>query len=450
MNNDKKGIENNDDSVKSKLPIQWISWIATGVIIFAIVLILLTTFFLKEYNELQYYVTIILLCFVLSTISALLFATGVKIKAKLGFMIITLVGPAAMWLASSAIFIYIFPTPKTISNEKLSDAYCDLKIKNDEESKGWMIHDKWENESGNVYKLFPKEKKNEEEFIKTMLSRVYYHGDKPNKPEDVSINTLFVNLGRKQKIKFQIIKGEKGGKKSGPVNLYMAAFPSYKPEQISNGHKPVEGHYFIRTKNKKEEDYNIIKMDPINHGNWEEVNDKFIDCLIIVIYTEDTENGDWFYVDTPKYVNDTAKIDLTVIALEKMLIPQAWEMRGSQRIDLSPAPLLFKRHEIKEVESIDKSFEESLLSWFNELISKFNSLKKNSKKFLNSVFSTINKHCSGDKKRSISFSEYLSIFNKNFKHKLSVKNKNCKNGIISVFCWEKYKGSKASNGVHIR
>jgi hypothetical protein len=57
----------------------------------------------------QYRIVIIFLCFALSSIAALLFASSVKLEGKLGAFGATIVGSAGLWLFALLVIIYVFP-----------------------------------------------------------------------------------------------------------------------------------------------------------------------------------------------------------------------------------------------------------------------------------------------------------------------------------------------------
>src|SRR5689334_12192093 len=78
---------------------------------FAAVLFVLTMRPEMLQQQQTYQITIALICFMASSVSGLLFATGtIKLEGKVGFVVVTLAGPATMWLISFLLFIKFVDT----------------------------------------------------------------------------------------------------------------------------------------------------------------------------------------------------------------------------------------------------------------------------------------------------------------------------------------------------
>ena len=61
--------------------------------------------------QLQYPMIVALLCFALSTVACLLFASNAKLNATLPIASITMGGPAVIWIGTLVLFAYLFPVP---------------------------------------------------------------------------------------------------------------------------------------------------------------------------------------------------------------------------------------------------------------------------------------------------------------------------------------------------
>ena len=422
--------EKNGNKVKpssDKTPIKWVFILSSIIIISATFAIILSTFFIRTniYNNptYQYRVTIALVCFVLSTISALLFATRVKIRSTVGFISITIIGPAALWLAALFIFNNIVFKEGQSVIEKLSiPEMIDYVSSENEKREGWENYYDWKDylesiKSGDIY---------QEDFIKTMLSRVYYHGLKDyNKLKDVNLQSLFVYLGREKRIKFQIIKGKK---EKDPTDIYMAAIPSFQLDPDK-----VNAHYIIRNGKGDLVDYGAM-------GQRVKSIPKNVDCLIIALYNEELDRGDWIYVDLPKYVNDIvknpAKMALSIVSTLPIEEFNIWEMRASRLISAVPAPLIFKKLRYSPTNSIDELFMEDIKSWFRfmdiNIEQKEKEITGKTRDFLMKIIKEIRQHCDDE---NINFSTFLT--HQKFQNKLSINAKSLKNGVITIFNWKR-------------
>ncbi|MGD2084575.1 MAG: hypothetical protein PVH61_00175 [Candidatus Aminicenantes bacterium] len=426
MNGVDKKDENKVKPISEKPPIKWVFVLTAIVIISATFAIIISTFFVPTHisdNPIyQYRVTIVLACFVLSTISASYFATQARIRSTVGIMSITIVGPAALWLA--ALFILnniVFKEDQPVVEKLSLPEVIDYMSRENEKREGWNNYCDWKQ----YLESIKRDNIQEEEFIRTMLSRVYYHGLKGyHKLKDVNLQTLLVYLGKDKRIKFQIIKGKR---EKEPTNIYMAALASFK-------HNPDEvfAHYIIR-----DEEGVLKDFGPIGKGV--KSVPQITDCLIIALYNEALDRGDWIYVDLPKYVSDIVKnpaeMDLAILSTLPIEEFKIWEMRASRLIYTEPAPLLFREYKSSPAKSINKSFIKNLKSWFKfldiNIKQKENGVKGKTRDLLMKIIEEIRTHC---KDKEISFSDLLE--HQKFQNKRSINDKSLTNGIITIFRWD--------------
>jgi hypothetical protein len=71
-------------------------------------------------SQLQYPMIVALLCFALSTVACLLFASQAKLNATLPIASITMGGPAVIWIGTLILFAYLFPVPP-VSQQSIVD-----------------------------------------------------------------------------------------------------------------------------------------------------------------------------------------------------------------------------------------------------------------------------------------------------------------------------------------
>ncbi|MBN2000096.1 hypothetical protein JW935_21270 [candidate division KSB1 bacterium] len=68
----------------------------------------------ESWNLATYRISIALICFILSSVSAMLFSTKANLKGTIGFMTFTVAGPAILWVIVLLIFNQIFPDNEII------------------------------------------------------------------------------------------------------------------------------------------------------------------------------------------------------------------------------------------------------------------------------------------------------------------------------------------------
>lgn len=336
------------------IPVRWVFWLAATVISVAVVAVVIAVFIPPsdasiEFSILRYRIIIALTCFVLSSISALLFAAKVEVKASLGLFSLGIVGPAAMWIAALLIFNYTMPE-ELLFRQPSSEEAAEW-IRWAEESGGWLQYDPWRDRLGNTISVIEED---EEYFISFLLPRVYYHGHHVSKLRDPKIETLFVYT-EKVVLKFQRIWGHRIN--DIPPDVYMSAVASMPGGRI-------DPYYFVR-RNRQ-----IIHAEKLTLGSWNKITFRPIDCLLISIYYDDIlPSGDWIYIDVGKYRDrahsGAGELMLGVWSTREISDFQIWEIAPTQLVNTTPAPLLFR--EISSALHTEGEVPAGLYSWIEIL-----------------------------------------------------------------------------------
>src|ERR1041385_2111995 len=97
-------------------------------------------------SQLQYPMIVALLCFALSTVACLLFASHAKLNATLPIASITMGGPAVIWIGTLVLFAYLFPLPP-VSQQSFIDILRMQQIR-----EGWRTFPDWVKQLGELGK----------------------------------------------------------------------------------------------------------------------------------------------------------------------------------------------------------------------------------------------------------------------------------------------------------
>jgi hypothetical protein len=304
-----------------------------------------------------YRIVVILVCFALSSVSSLLFSTQSKLLASLGGFSIAVAGPATLWLVALLTLAQIFPesavgyTRSEIFREFTKELAQFSRQK--EEQEGWQEYADWKIELGEASSIIDQ---SEESFIKNMLTRVFYHGRTPTKILAPEVHTVFLYLNDAT-VKLQSIHGDQPDVDFADV--YVTVAPSLPGSQ-------TKSYFFKRTTRG-------LRAQHVEQGGWRQVRSDEIQCLVVTIYYDDEPKaGDWIYVDLPKYFSDAtpgADTKIDILTIHPIREPQVWEMSASQRTQLSPAPLLFrKRARLEEVDTKNPSkLDRRMTNWLRSL-----------------------------------------------------------------------------------
>lgn len=403
------------------IPGKWVFWLSAGVIAAAVVAIFIALFAVPESVDASQYVfryriTIALTCFVLSSISALLFAVKVEIKASLGVFTMAIAGPAAMWLAALVAFNYVFPEETLFRNTSAEEA--EEWIRKAEKSAGWLQYSAWKDKLGNAVEVIEQD---EEYFIGFLLPRVFYHGHNDTKMATPRIDTAFIYLGDVS-FKIQRIRGRRIDELAPEV--YMTAVASLPKGETSP-------YYFIRR------DDQIVHSGEIERGSWKKVTVRPVDCLLLTIYSDDLPKaGDWLYVDLGKYINKelsgSGSLSISVWSTRKIGNLNLWEMAASQLTNAHPVPLLFRRvrGQVEGGASVNPS--NIFDPWFRLLDNYLEgqNLPEGSRLFLERFLALSQEPGSGNH----SFSRILS--RERFSTAVGYEIDDIHNGIVATFLWD--------------
>jgi len=270
--------------------------------------------------QLQYPIFLGFLCFALSTVSGLLFATHTKVDATLPMAAITIGGPAVTWVATLLIFSYIFPLP-AITSQSFVDT---LRVQQLRE--GWRTFPEWVKELG---PLRPVVERDEASQVRQVMDSTYYTGSGRQKINFPIIQSLFVFFEGKGALKIQRVTGSKGD----VAEVYFKGHSTL-------GQSGTKSLLLAKTKDV------VMVSDTGSKGDWTEIRSEFLDCLIISLYENEEmlPEGDFIYVNTPKYLQSgTATLDVGILAAQDIADPKVWLLRGFPYPLHDEVPVVFKR-----------------------------------------------------------------------------------------------------------
>jgi hypothetical protein len=299
------------------VPQKWVFGLAAAVVLACLGSVVLWSFTVAP--QLQYPIVLGFLCFALSTVSGLLFASHTKVDATLPIAAITIGGPAVTWVATLLIFSYIFPLP-AITSQSFVDTLRSQQLR-----EGWRLFPDWVKELG---ALRPVVERDEASQVRQVMDSTYYTGTGRHKISFPVIQSLFVFFEDKGALKIQHITGSKGD----VAEVYF------------KGHTTQGGSAksLLLVKNKDV----ITLSDTGSKSDWIEVRSEFLDCLIMTFYEDApvTPEGDFIFINTPKYLESgTASLDVGILAAQSIDDPKAWLFRGFPYPLHDEVPVVFKR-----------------------------------------------------------------------------------------------------------
>lgn len=400
---------------QGSFPLKWIYWLSTIVILAATFSVIAVMFISPDPTLAQYRIAIALICFVLSSISGLLFAAKVQLNGKIGVISMTLAGPAVMWLAALLIITLIFPDKDIITQQELTLKLANL-VHELRAEKGCSSYTEWKKNLGSLQRYF---KKDEEFQLGQYLTSVYYDGHERNKLNGPIVQTLFVYFGNKT-LKFQRIQG----KKEGTAHIYFNAATTFPGSSTSSV-------LLVRENDRIAAGYTE------SSGNWQEITAEPVDCLIMTSYEEEVPVGDFLSIDLTKYLkNGSATIDLGIIASRQIKGPSfsLWKIRGFRFADTNDVPLSFERLPVTANANIN-SLISGLLPWMKLIDKSINQAQSQSQLtpevllFLTQI-STVFHQATSPK---FNFETFLSHPNLNSKFSFHVEN--LRDPLIATFEW---------------
>lgn len=289
-------------------------------------------------SQLQYPMIVALLCFALSTVACLLFASNAKLNATLPIASITMGGPAVIWIGTLVLFAYLFPLPP-ISQQSFVDILRMQQIR-----EGWRTFPDWIKQLGELGKDVQKD---EASHIRHTLDELYYTGIGRQKIGSPIIDHLYVYPDDKTALEFTRVRGAK----SDIAEIYFKAFPTQSGL--------AKSLLLAKAGNA------IVTAELSGRSDWSEIRSETLDCLIVTIYEEGLlQRGDFVYFGTNKYRKDgNALYSFGVMTSEPIQPPKGWRFRGFPFPLTDEVPVVFKRHAAPWVANVDAVIEQ-LSEWF--------------------------------------------------------------------------------------
>jgi hypothetical protein len=291
---------------------------------------------------------------------------------------------------------------------------------------GWYKYEVWKKELSSYKRILEHQEKNEE-VIESLLTRAFLRGYEKTKLNKPLIQTVLLYIDNLF-FKFQRISGDRVS--LNLPDIYMPAKPSLRKGSVTS-------FCFEMVKDR------ICEAYKVSHGQWKQIPDEPVDCLIIAKYEKAIPKiGDYFFIDIPKYLaenkKDGAKIDLWFMSDKTVSEISLWEMKGycSQNNSI---PLCFKECQVNkslfEKNNFSELLDSSLIKWF-ELLDE--ELKKTKKKDsidedaleLLKELKNIIQQKKGD---VISFTDFIQ--NESFEKRFSIHENHRENGLILLYLW---------------
>ncbi len=341
------------------VPVRWVFALASLVCLAAVVTVIYDVLRPQPLNRAQYGFVAALLCFALSTIAGLLFASKVNFEATLGFFTASIVGPAALWLVALLVFVKVVPPPD-IGISPLALQRLESFARELDSSTGWSSFEDWKTELGPLRTVLEGE---EESNIKHLLNASFITGAGQRKLREPSIETLFVfpknpDSGTRRAVKFQRITGNA---KTGREAVYLTASPTGMDGS-------VQSYFFALSPGGS-----LLEPRALtNAADWYGVGAGMFDGILVAFYQDKGAlPGDWLQVQTPKYVEaeDRANVVLGLTAASSLATTKEafWEMRSATFAAQGLIPLLFQHREDGNGLLGGKGFSRGFARWLTDL-----------------------------------------------------------------------------------
>lgn len=319
-------------------------------------------FFLKAAEYDQHIIAMALICFALSSLSVLLFAVKVDIKAPLPLATVAFGGPAAMWVGTLLLISTLFPAPPPeISAKNVLDLLRKQELRGGDRLQGLgSLRDYVRRDESNVFRQ--------------ILDTAYYIGDsaraKLTKP---SIDLLFVYLSDTKALKLMQISGNN----PDAADIYF------------KGHAGQESKTFdlLLTKNENR----ILQSQIGGSSDWVLVSSDPINCLIMTLYEGEglPPEGDFIFLNTTKYTKDRiATLQLGIVSKDEIFNPEIWSLRSFPFPLPNELPVAFSKINGRWEENIEP-LATGLFSWLNILnqdaLMSIGGVSQNARAFINKV-----------------------------------------------------------------
>jgi len=279
-----------------------------------------------------YRVTLLLLFFAISTVSALIFNAKASLGGNMWGLSLALGGPAVLWIVALVIFTRFYPEVNLTKEATLQGLAHD--VWEGQQRTGWKDYAAWKGETGDDFADVLGA--NETETLRNLFWGVYYRTP-GQRLESVQITTAFLYLGPKYTVKFQRIRGYKESAESEPFTLYYGGHTSNSTGK--SGSVLLVGHDngSLRVK----ESYYDGESKPE-----QAINQNDVDCLIVSWYTDDvTGDGDYITTDMKEFAaSHRGSLRLGIAAFKPMDEVQSWWLASRTTTDKDNIlPLAFRQ-----------------------------------------------------------------------------------------------------------
>jgi hypothetical protein len=310
------------------LPALWVFALSAVVILAAFISVLLWLF--SASAAIQYPIILALVCFVLSSVSCLLFASQTKIQSTLPIAAITIGGPAVTWVATLLIVSYLFPAP-TLTPQNFVDVLRAQHLR-----QGWKTFPDWTNQFSKLRWMILRDEANH---VRQAMDTAYYLGPSRHKLANPNMQLLFV-YGENSAVKIARIRGK--------TNDVADIFFKGSTTQAGGARSVIFA--------KSGENVTVASLG--GDSDWETVRTEDIDCLILTLYTDEgmLPEGDILYVETNKYrQTGSARIDVGILAPQSIRDPSVWLVDNFPFPLPDEVPVIYKKAAAVVEESVDST-----------------------------------------------------------------------------------------------
>jgi hypothetical protein len=314
-------------------PRELLVWVAIALATAALcTAVYLTTQYSTAQDLFVYRVTLLLLFFAISTVSALIFNAKASLGGSVWGLTLALGGPAVLWIVALVIFTRFYPEAELKKETTLQSLA--QQVWSAQERNGWKDYDTWKTERGDAFGDVLGV--NETQTLKNLFWNVYYRSP-GQRLENVQITTVFLYFGPKYTMKFQRIRGNRESTSAEPFTLHYGAQTSNNTGNSgsvllvgrNNGSLHLKENYFDGESRPEQA---LEQTD--------------IDCLIVSWYDDEvTRDGDYITADMKEFAtNHRGDLRLGVATFKPMQDVQSWWLGGRTVTDKDDVlPLAFRK-----------------------------------------------------------------------------------------------------------
>jgi hypothetical protein len=372
-----------------------------------------------------YRVTLLLLFFAISTVSALIFNTSVNLKGGFWGLSVGLGGSAALWLVALLIFTNFYPESNLTKEFTLQSMARDFwagQLKS-----GWYDYAFWKRETGDDFSAVLGA--NETETLRNLFWSVYYRTP-GQRLQNVQITTVFLYFGPKYTLKFQRIRGNRESGNTEPFTVYYGGQTSN--DTGKSGSVLLVGRHngLLRVK----ESYFDGESEPKDGGKPEHaLAQADIDCLIVSQYNDEvTSDGDYITTDMKEFAtNHRGGLRLGIAAFKPIEEVGSWRLASRTVTDQDDLlPLAFRK--MPDVWQNDlRAVEGDLQTWLKTLDSAMEAdspITGKSREMLHGVL----KNAGDAVGHPIKASELLTVL----KNRRSASMPEAEDVVLTMFLWQ--------------